>query len=132
MRALALRELAEALSAAAIGKSRGAAVHALADAYRNFVRNHPGIYALTVKATGNGVAASDAIGERIVVICASVLGGYSLGKRETIHAIRAMRSLVHGFATLEAGGGFEMPVAIDASFDWMVEAFIAGLERITA
>jgi len=132
LRALALRELAEALGAAAIGKSRGAALHALADAYRNFVRNHPGIYALTLKATGEGPAASDAVGERIIVICASVLGGYSLGKRETIHAIRAMRSLVHGFATLEAGGGFEMPVPIDASFAWMVEAFIAGLERITA
>ena len=131
LRTLALRELAEALGAAAIGKSRGAAVHALAYAYRNFVRNHPGIYALTLKA-GEGAAASDAVGERIVSICASVLGGYSLGKRETIHAIRAMRSLVHGFATLEAGRGFEMPVAIDASFAWMVEAFIAGLERITA
>jgi hypothetical protein len=43
-----------------------------------------------------------------------------------------MRSLVHGFATLEAGGGFEMPVAIDASFAWMLEAIIAGAERITA
>ena len=106
-------------------------MHALADAYRNFIHNHPGIYALTLKATGKGVAASDAVGERIVVICASVLGGYSLGKRETIHAIRAMRSLVHGFATLEAGGGFEMPVPIDASFAWMVEALIAGVERIT-
>jgi AcrR family transcriptional regulator len=132
LRARALRELGEALGAAAIGKSRGAAVHALADTYRNFVRNHPGIYGLTLKATGEGAATSDAVGERIVAICTSVLGGYSLGKRETIHAIRAMRSLVHGFATLEAGGGFEMPVAIDASFAWMVEAFIAGLERITA
>ena len=61
LRALALRELAEALGAAAIGKSRGAALHALADAYRNFVRNHPGIYALTLKATGEGPAASDAV-----------------------------------------------------------------------
>jgi len=112
-------------------KVRRRRVHALADAYRNFIHNHPGIYALTLKATGKGVAASDAVGERIVVICASVLGGYSLGKRETIHAIRAMRSPVHGFATLEAGGGFEMPVPIDASFAWMVEALIAGVERIT-
>jgi AcrR family transcriptional regulator len=128
LRALALRELADALGAAAIGKSRGTAVRALANAYRAFVRAHPGIYALTVSASAGG-GASDAIADRILAICSSVLGGYSLGKRETIHAIRAMRSLVHGFATLEAAGGFGMPVAIDASFEWLVDNFAAGLER---
>ena len=131
LRTLALKELAEALGAAAIGKSRGGAVHALADAYRGFVRRHPGIYSLTLSASADGAQTSEVVAERIVAICGSVLGGYSLGKRETIHAIRAMRSLVHGFATLEAAEGFGMPVAIDASFTWMVDAFIAGLERTT-
>jgi AcrR family transcriptional regulator len=132
LRAVALRELADALSAAAIGKSRGAAVSALAAAYRGFVRAHPGTYALTVSAPGNADPASDKLADGIISICASVLGGYQLGKRETIHAIRAMRSLVHGFASLEAAGGFGMPVAIDSSFAWMVDTFVAGLERIAA
>jgi hypothetical protein len=130
LRALALCGLADALGAAAIGKSRGAAVSALANAYRGFVRAHPGIYALTLSATGDGEPELDRGADRIIAICASVLGGYQLGKRETIHAIRAMRSLVHGFASLEAAGGFGMPVAIDASFAWMVDTFVAGLERI--
>lgn len=129
LRARALRELGDAMGAAAIGKSRGAAVKALADAYRAFVRAHPGIYALTLSASANSDPASDRAAEKIIAICASVLSGYALGKRETIHAIRAMRSLVHGFASLEAAGGFGMPVAIDASFAWMIDAFIAGLER---
>jgi AcrR family transcriptional regulator len=129
LRALALLELADALGDAAIGKSRGDAVRALGDAYRGFVRAHPGIYALTLSAAGDSDPASDKVAERIITICASVLGGFSLGRRETIHAIRAMRSLVHGFASLEAAGGFGMPVAIDASFTWMVDTFIAGLER---
>lgn len=129
LRTLALRELADALGAMAIGKSRGAAVHALANAYRDFVRRHPGIYALTLAAPDRGARPAEAVAERIVAICGSVLGGYSLGKRETIHAIRAIRSLVHGFATLEAAKGFGLPVAIDASFTWMVDTLIAGLER---
>lgn len=129
LRALALHELADAMGAAAIGKSRGTAVKALADAYRGFVRAHPGIYALTLSASGDGDPESDRAADKIIAICASVLSGYALGKRETIHAIRAMRSLVHGFASLEAAGGFGMPVAIDASFAWMIDAFVAGLER---
>ncbi len=129
LRALALRELADDLAAAAVGKSLGPAVRALADAYRRFVRAHRGIYALTLSASGNEPEPADAIAERIVTICARILGGYGLRKRETIHAIRALRSLVHGFATLEAAGGFGMPVAADASFAWMVEMFIGGLER---
>jgi hypothetical protein len=129
LRALALRELADALGTVAIGKSRGAAVKALADAYRGFVRAHPGIYALTLSAPGGSDPAADRVANKIITICASVLGGYALGKRETIHAIRAMRSLVHGFASLEAAGGFGMPVGIDASFAWMVDTFVAGLER---
>jgi AcrR family transcriptional regulator len=130
LRSLALRGLADALGAAAIGKSRAAAVSALANAYRGFVRAHPGIYALTLSAAGDRHPVSDRVADQIVAICASVLGGYQLGKRETIHAIRAMRSLVHGFASLEAAGGFGMPVSIDASFAWMVDTFVAGLERI--
>jgi AcrR family transcriptional regulator len=130
LRALALRGLAEALGAAAIGKSRAGAVRALANAYRGFVRSHPGIYALTLSAAGESDSESDRTADRIIAICASVLSGYQLGKRETIHAIRAMRSLVHGFASLEAAGGFGMPVAIDASFAWTVDTFVAGLERI--
>ncbi len=130
LRALALRGLGEALGAAAIGKSRGAAVSALANAYRGFVRTHPGIYALTLSAAGVRDPVSDRVADQIITICASVLGGYQLGKRETIHAIRAMRSLVHGFASLESAGGFGMQVAIDASFAWMVSTFVAGLERI--
>jgi AcrR family transcriptional regulator len=130
LRALALRGLADALGAAAIGKSRAGAVSALANAYRGFVRSHPGIYALTLSAAGESDSESDRTAERIIEICASVLSGYRLGKRETIHAIRAMRSLVHGFASLEAADGFGMPVAIDASFAWMVDTFAAGLERI--
>ena len=42
-----------------------------------------------------------------------------------------MRSLVHGVATLEAAGCFGMPVAIDASFAWLIDNFAAGLERTT-
>jgi len=44
-----------------------------------------------------------------------------------LHALRGLRSAVHGFATLEAVGGFGIPLSIDESFAWLVECFVGGL-----
>lgn len=49
------------------------------------------------------------------------------GKRIFIHAVRGLRSIVHGFATLEAGGGFGMPLDRDESFLRLLRAYLAGL-----
>jgi hypothetical protein len=40
-----------------------------------------------------------------------------------------MRSALHGFDTLEAGGGFGIPVDLDESFDRMVGALARGLRE---
>jgi hypothetical protein len=57
-----------------------------------------------------------------------ILSGYGLDRRSSLHAIRAMRSIVHGFSSLETARGFEIPMSIDESFGWLVETFIAGLK----
>src|SRR5205807_9161138 len=48
-----------------------------------------------------------------------------------IHAIRGLRSIVHGFISLEVAGGFAMPVDLEASFHWLINLFIAGLSQPT-
>ena len=47
---------------------------------------------------------------------------------EIIPVIRAFRSMLHGFVTLEAGRGFGLPVDIDASFDLAVEMGLAAVQ----
>ena len=51
------------------------------------------------------------------------------GSRTTtlIHAVRALRSAVHGFAALEAAGGFGLAVDRDESFDRLVDALAKGI-----
>jgi AcrR family transcriptional regulator len=128
LRLLAFRELGDALATAAIGKSRGDGVRALAAAYRAFVRKHPGIYGEILSAIDENDREVAAVSDRIIGICMSVMNGYSLSKREAIHAIRALRAIGHGFASLEAARGFGMPINIDDSYDWLVNNFIAGVE----
>ena len=127
LKLLALRDLNAALSRATIGKSRDDAVRGLATAYRAFVKRHPGTYAATMVAAPKNDPAMQAAASRIVETILSVLQGYGLDRREGIHAIRALRSTVHGFAALEIAGGFGIPLDVDKSFEWLVSALLAGL-----
>lgn len=58
-----------------------------------------------------------------------MLAAFELGETGALHALRGLRSLIHGFASLGAAGGFGLPVDCDESFRRMVEMFINALER---
>jgi AcrR family transcriptional regulator len=133
---LGTRELASRMSRAAIGKSGDTAIQAIAQAYRAFVIAHPGLYAATVR---SGLLAEqrdqdlDAAQQEAVEVVLAVLAGYGLGGAPAIHAARGLRSLIHGFATLESAGGFGIPLDLDTSFQQLIENYIAGLRaRIRA
>jgi len=112
-----------------IGKSRAEAILAFADAYRAYARQTPGRYALTLQAPPPGDPELQAVAQQIVDVVRAVLAPYRLSEEEAIHAIRGLRSLVHGFSSLEIAGGFGMPVDLEASFQWLIHLFIAGLHR---
>ena len=123
------RELLDRLLRATIGKSRTEAIFALADAYRAYARETPGRYALTQQAPDPGDQVLHAVAQQLVDVGRAVLAPYRLSEEEAIHAIRGIRSIVHGFISLEMMGGFRMPVDLDASFHWLINVFITGLER---
>ncbi len=127
LKLLALRDLNSALSRATIGKSRDDAVRGLVNAYRAFVKRRPGTYAATMVAAPKNAPALEAAAGQIVETCLSVLSGYGLDRREGLHAIRAIRSAVHGFVALEIAGGFGIPLDVDKSFEWLVSALLKGL-----
>jgi len=54
---------------------------------------------------------------------------YGLEDEEALHATRCLRAAVHGFATLEAAGGFGLALDTNESFRRLVRTFIGGLRR---
>jgi AcrR family transcriptional regulator len=123
----ALREIGDALRDAAVGRAGDDALVALAHAYRAYAREHPGRYAATQRAPAADDAELSAAGARAVDALLAVLRGYGLEGDDAIHAARGVRSALHGFVALEAGGGFGIPVDLDESFDRMVAALARGL-----
>ncbi len=127
---MAHRMLAGCLARAAIGKARDEAVMALADAFRSFIKDHPGLYALTVRsALLAGVPDDDM--ERaqaeVLSVLTAVMASYRLNGEDAIHAIRGLRSIGHGFATLEAARGFGIMLDLDESYHRLVSMYLAGL-----
>lgn len=125
--AAATAELAEVLSAAAAGRAGADAVQAVADAYRQYARSHPGRYPATQRVPDPDDAAHVAAGERAVHSIYAVLRGYGIEGDDAVHATRMLRSALHGFVSLEIAGGFGMPQDVDSSFAQLVASLDAAL-----
>jgi len=133
-RALALknaRDLAERLAQATIGKAGPQALMALAQAYRDYIKAAPGVYLASLRASGNQENPDpqlQAAEERTVRVVLAVVASFGLEGDDGIHAVRGLRSVVHGFASLEIAGGFGLPLDCDESFRRLVEILIRGLQ----
>jgi AcrR family transcriptional regulator len=116
----AKRDLGERFARAAVGRSRGDAIVGMSQVFRCWALAHPGRYVAAQKAPAAHDADDIAASNAIVQVCADVLAGYGLEGDDAIDAIRALRSALHGFVSLEMTGGFGLPADIDRSFDRLV------------
>lgn len=119
------RELAVELQQAAAGRSGADALRAVANAYRAYAHAHPGSYAAMQAASDR--EENQAAGAAVMGVILAALGAYELRDEDTIHAVRAIRSALHGFVVLEREGGFEIPLSIDDSYATLVEMIDTGL-----
>ena len=124
-------EVADAVRDATQGRSGTEALAAAANAMRTFAREHPGRYDAANSARSTDpedpfVAAST----RLLASLAAVLHGYEIDPAQEIHALRLLRSVLHGFADIEGSGGFQLDTDVDESFAWMVSLVDRGLASL--
>ena len=130
---LAMNELADAIGAAIQGRSGRDALTAGAQAMRTYVKTHPGRYAAGDAARPTSpddplIAAA----ERVLAAWTAMLHGYQIDPGQQIHALRMLRSFLHGFANVEAADGFQIDANVDDSFTWMIDFVDHGLRSIPA
>jgi AcrR family transcriptional regulator len=126
------RRVHAAFSRAAVGRSGDDAVRAIAHAYRAFAHAHPGLYPLLLAAPAAGDEEAQAVALAVVDVVRAVIAGYGLAGDDALHAVRALRSVLHGFVSLESVGGFGMPLDLDESWARLVELLLAGLRARSA
>lgn len=123
----ALRELAAALERA-VGQRHGAdALRTMMVAYRQWANANPERYALVPVAAPEPGTPAAAASDELVGTVVQWVAGFGLEGDDAVHAVRTVRSALHGFSSIDAAGGFGLPVAVDASFAHLVDLLVAGL-----
>lgn len=126
------RMLADRMGEAAIGKSGPGVFMEVAQVFRAHVKENPGLYLFTLRASGTQEKPDPNLireEERALNVGLAIMASLGLQGEDAVHAVRAFRSLVHGFATLEVAGGFGMPQDCNESFRRLVDALVTGLSK---
>jgi AcrR family transcriptional regulator len=122
-----LRLLLADLRQAAAGLTGRDAITHMADAYRRFAHEHPGIYPLIIRAPSPDESALSALSQEMIQMLLLVMASLGLHGDEAIHAIRGLRATLHGFVSLEAAEGYKLPQDPDESFRRLVAAYLEGV-----
>jgi AcrR family transcriptional regulator len=118
-----IEDMADRFTHAVLGLSGDGAVTALMHAYRAYVLDHPHRYAAMPLDPLHDPALAAAGGKLLEVVLAA-LRGYGLDGPAAIHVTRCLRAVAHGFASLEAGGGFGLPEDLDTTYDQLIAAVL--------
>jgi AcrR family transcriptional regulator len=127
MHVWAAQQLVDQIRRAAVGKSGDSAIMSVAQAYRAFALAHPGVYLFTPRAATPDQPELMALSTELLDIVLAILEPYGFNDEEKLHAVRALRSVMHGFVDLEAVGGFGLNLDRDESFRQLVQLLIDGL-----
>jgi AcrR family transcriptional regulator len=119
------QQLGKRLTSAAAGLSGGEALATIAGVYRGFANERPGVYTAVERAPAYG-ADLEAIRAPADAVVAA-LRGYGLTGDDETHAVRVVRSALHGFVSLELSGGFALKLDLDETFDRLVATLDRGL-----
>lgn len=124
---LGLKLLGDTVSRACMGLAGDEAVMATADAVRTLAVTRPGVYLATVHSAAPEDPELMAAGERVIEIFRAVLRGYRLEGDEAVHAVRVLRTTIHGFVLAESAQGFRDSRSVDKSFARLVAILVLGL-----
>lgn len=126
---LASAEMADRIALGVAGRSGRDALIGFADAYRGYVLDHPGRYAATQIRMDPAEVADEPAFLRTIALTTALLQGYGLEEPESTDAVRLLRSTFHGFATLEAAGGFAHSRPTGTSWEHILDALHLTLEQ---
>ena len=118
---LGLEELASALGRAAMGRTQRTALVDIAHAYRTFATERPGLYTATLRAPSADDEELTARAQVVLDVAFALTRSYGLEGEDAIHAIRILRSALHGFVTQQAAGAFGLPESVDATFSRLID-----------
>lgn len=125
---LAIQRLEEAIRDAAVGRSKTQALKEIAIAYRKFAKENPELYKAILRLPACEDEKLKESAHAVVRIIYQVMEPYHYSEEDTIHFVRAFRSALHGFISLEDAGFFKSAIDVDESYSRLINGFIKFLD----
>ncbi|MFZ5629998.1 MAG: TetR/AcrR family transcriptional regulator [Spirochaetota bacterium] len=94
------------------------------ESYRAFAMKNPTCYAALQPAMARRSPEFQLAAGELLKAIFTIVSDLGVPQKELVHAVRALRSMLHGFVTLQLVGGFGMPEDIETSFRKMLEGFL--------
>ena len=105
-------------------------IFSLALAYIHFARKHPGLYQSTLSSTHTVGDQYTFVANQILELIFEVLKPYDLNEIDQIHIVRGLRSILHGFVSLEDHDGFGINIPIDESIRFVLKQYMQNIEAL--
>lgn len=121
---LGLQKAQEVLGRSVMGRAGDDALLALAHALRTFANEHSGLYEAASRAPDPGDQQWQEAGQEVIEILLRSLSAYHLSRDDTRHVVRMLRSIIHGYVSLERLGGFGPLPEVDATFRGLLVALL--------
>lgn len=122
-----LKMLYDTIIHSVIGYIGDDAIVSASKAYIGFVNKNPGLYSAISKVPDPYESQFDVLSNQLVQVLIKLFGVYHLSDEDSIHAVRGLRSILHGFASIQMDGGFRMNYLQEDSLDFVLVTFLKGL-----
>jgi AcrR family transcriptional regulator len=124
-----IQKLEETLFRSLAGISGDEALLTFAKQYLAFAIENPGLYEATVQPMRTKDPLIEKISQNIIDLLVKLLADFHLEEQHALHVVRGLRSVVHGFASLQRAGGFQMDFQVEDSLRYTIQLLCSGLKR---
>ncbi|KGP91985.1 hypothetical protein N780_15490 [Pontibacillus chungwhensis BH030062] len=104
-------------------------IQEMAKQYVTFATCYPGIYEASIIAPDIKGESHKNREEPLLQLLKQYVAPFELSEQDRIHAIRGLRSLLHGLVDLNKKEGFKLGVDLEDSRIYLIEAYVKGLQQ---
>ncbi len=126
-----LQMLYDSILHSIIGYKGDDAIIVASKAYISFVNKNPGLYCSISKVPDPYEQQFDKLSNQLVQVFLRLFCVYELSEAESIHAVRGLRSMLHGFSSIQMDLGFRLNYTQEESLDFSLITFLSGLKNNT-
>ncbi|MBL1224257.1 TetR/AcrR family transcriptional regulator [Enterococcus sp. BWR-S5] len=124
----AMEQLRDILVRAVIGCTGIDALKEMGRAYILYAREHTGLYETIQWMNIAANVEANSLFSEVVQVVYNIGEHLGMDELEASHIIRTVRSLAHGFASIESHNGFAHESSVESSFEYAVETFMLGVK----